>query len=72
MWNFQGDGSKATFTLHCEDRVDFRQLIKGHGQSVGIRIEMRQIVIGKKPHGFGRNWLLVAGNCAAAKWLTDF
>jgi cell fate regulator YaaT (PSP1 superfamily) len=40
---YQADGTKAYFYYTAEDRVDFRELIKGFAKEFRIRIEMKQI-----------------------------
>lgn len=40
---YQGDKSKATFYFICDDRVDFRELIKVYAEEFKVKIEMRQI-----------------------------
>jgi cell fate regulator YaaT (PSP1 superfamily) len=41
-YQFQGDGSKATFTT-ANDRIDFRALIKDFAKEFSTRIEMKQV-----------------------------
>ncbi len=68
---FQGDGSKATFYYTAEERVDFRELIKGFAQQFSIRIEMRQIGFRQEASRLGG-----IGSCGrelcCSTWLTDF
>lgn len=40
---YQGDGNKAIFYYIADERVDFRQLIKGLAAAFHVRIEMKQI-----------------------------
>ena len=40
---YQGDGNKAIFYYIADERVDFRQLIKGLADTFHVRIEMKQI-----------------------------
>ncbi len=68
---FQGDGSKATFYYTAEERVDFRELIKGFARAFNIRIEMRQIGFRQEAARLGG-----IGSCGrelcCSTWLTDF
>ncbi len=68
---FQGDGSKATFYYTAEERVDFRELIKGFARTFNIRIEMRQIGFRQEAARLGG-----IGSCGrelcCSTWLTDF
>lgn len=40
---YQGDGSKAVFYYTCDNRIDFRELVKIFAGTFCVRIEMRQI-----------------------------
>jgi cell fate regulator YaaT (PSP1 superfamily) len=40
---YQGDGNKAIFYYIADERVDFRQLIKGLAREFRVKIEMNQI-----------------------------
>ena len=44
----QSDGKKATFFYTAEDRVDFRELIRVLAGDFKVKVEMRQIGIGRK------------------------
>ncbi|AWW00133.1 regulatory iron-sulfur-containing complex subunit RicT [Arcticibacterium luteifluviistationis] len=68
---FQSDNSKATFYYSAEDRVDFRELIKGLASEFRIRVDMRQISMRQEAARIGG-----IGSCGrelcCSTWLTDF
>ncbi|WP_341227639.1 regulatory iron-sulfur-containing complex subunit RicT [uncultured Arcticibacterium sp.] len=68
---FQSDNSKATFYYSAEDRVDFRELIKGLASEFRIRVDMRQISMRQEASRIGG-----IGSCGrelcCSTWLTDF
>ncbi len=68
---YQGDGGKATFYYTAEDRVDFRELIRGLAEAFRVRIEMRQIGMRQEAGRLGG-----IGSCGrelcCSTWLTDF
>ena len=68
---YQGDGTKATFYYTAEDRVDFRQLIRGLADEFKLKIEMKQIGVRQEAARLGG-----IGSCGrelcCSTWLTDF
>lgn len=69
--NFTLDGSKVIISYVCEDRVDFRELVKDLASQLKVRIELRQIGIrdqAKKLGGIG----FCGKECCCKKYLNDF
>lgn len=69
--NFTLDGSKVIINYVCEDRVDFRELVKDLASQLKVRIELRQIGIrdqAKKLGGIG----FCGKECCCKKYLNDF
>lgn len=69
--NFTLDGSKVVINYICEDRVDFRELVKDLASQLKVRIELRQIGIrdqAKKIGGIG----FCGKECCCKKYLNDF
>ena len=69
--SFTLDGSKVIINYVCEDRVDFRELVKDLASSLKIRIELRQIGIrdqAKIIGGIG----FCGKECCCKKYLNDF
>jgi cell fate regulator YaaT (PSP1 superfamily) len=68
---YQGDKTKATFYYTAEERVDFRELIKGLHEEFKVKIEMRQIGSRQEASRLGG-----IGSCGrelcCSTWLTDF
>ena len=65
------DGSKVIINYVCEDRVDFRELVKDLASSLRLRIELRQIGIrdqAKIIGGIG----FCGKECCCKKYLNDF
>ena len=65
------DGSKVIINYVCEDRVDFRELVKDLASQLKVRIELRQIGIrdqAKKIGGIG----FCGKECCCKKYLNDF
>lgn len=65
------DGSKVVINYVCEDRVDFRELVKELASALRIRIELRQIGIrdqAKIIGGIG----FCGKECCCKKYLNDF
>lgn len=68
---FTIDGSKVIINYVCEDRVDFRELVKDLASQVKLRIELRQIGIrdqAKILGGIG----FCGKECCCKKYLNDF
>ncbi|WOC51977.1 hypothetical protein BPO_1330 [Bergeyella porcorum] len=61
---FQGDGGKATFYYTADSRVDFRLLIKEFANIFRTKIDMKQLVSGKKPRKLAASALAVE-SCVA-------
>lgn len=69
--SFTLDGSKVIINYVCEDRVDFRELVKDLASQLKVRIELRQIGIrdqAKKIGGIG----FCGKECCCKKYLNDF
>ncbi len=69
--NFTLDGTKVIINYVCEDRVDFRELVKDLASSLRARIELRQIGIrdqAKILGGIG----FCGKECCCKKYLNDF
>ena len=69
--NFTLDGSKVIINYVCEDRVDFRELVKDLASKLKARIELRQIGIrdqAKILGGIG----FCGKECCCKKYLNDF
>lgn len=69
--SFTLDGSKVIINYVCEDRVDFRELVKDLASQLKVRIELRQIGIrdqAKKLGGIG----FCGKECCCKKYLNDF
>ncbi len=69
--SFTLDGSKVIINYVCEDRVDFRELVKDLASQLKLRIELRQIGIrdqAKKLGGIG----FCGKECCCKKYLNDF
>ena len=69
--NYTLDGSKVVINYVCEDRVDFRELVKDLASQLKVRIELRQIGIrdqAKKIGGIG----FCGKECCCKKYLNDF
>jgi cell fate regulator YaaT (PSP1 superfamily) len=68
---FTIDGSKVIINYVCEDRVDFRELVKDLASQLKLRIELRQIGIrdqAKIVGGIG----FCGKECCCKKYLNDF
>lgn len=69
--SFTLDGTKVIINYVCEDRVDFRELVKDLAGQLKLRIELRQIGIrdqAKKIGGIG----FCGKECCCKKYLNDF
>ncbi|MGN0961692.1 MAG: stage 0 sporulation family protein [Christensenellales bacterium] len=69
--SFTIDGSKVIINYICEDRVDFRELVKDLASQLKLRIELRQIGIrdqAKIIGGIG----FCGKECCCKKYLNDF
>ncbi len=69
--NFTLDGSKVIINYVCDDRVDFRELVKDLASKLKARIELRQIGIrdqAKILGGIG----FCGKECCCKKYLNDF
>lgn len=69
--NFTLDGTKVIINYVCEDRVDFRELVKELASNLRARIELRQIGIrdqAKILGGIG----FCGKECCCKKYLNDF
>lgn len=69
--SFTIDGSKVIINYVCEDRVDFRELVKDLASQLKLRIELRQIGIrdqAKILGGIG----FCGKECCCKKYLNDF
>jgi cell fate regulator YaaT (PSP1 superfamily) len=68
---FQGDGKKATIYYTCDERVDFRELVRQFSHQFRIKIEMRQIGPRQESARLGG-----IGSCGrelcCSTWLSDF
>lgn len=68
---YQADGTRATFYYTAEERIDFRQLLKGLTHHFRIRIAMKQIGYRHEAARLGG-----LGSCGrelcCSTWLTDF
>ena len=68
---FTLDNSKSIISFVCEDRVDFRELVKELATALKQRVELRQIGIRDKAKlvgGIGN----CGKECCCAKFLNDF
>ena len=69
--NFTLDGQKVVIDFVCEDRVDFRDLVKDLASQLKLRIELRQIGIRDQAKAVGG--LGVCGKeCCCSQYLNDF
>lgn len=69
--NFTLDGQKVVIDFVCEDRVDFRDLVKDLASQLKLRIELRQIGIRDQAKAVGG--LGVCGKeCCCSQFLNDF
>lgn len=68
---YQGDGSKCTFYYTAEQRVDFRELVKGLAGAFKVRVEMRQIGARQESARIGGIGVCGRELCCST-WLTDF
>lgn len=69
--SFTIDGTKVIINYVCEDRVDFRELVKDLASQLKLRIELRQIGIrdqAKIVGGIG----FCGKECCCKKYLNDF
>ena len=69
--NFTLDGSKVIISYICEDRVDFRELVKDLAYELKLRIELKQIGVrdqAKILGGIG----LCGKECCCKQYLNDF
>lgn len=69
--NYTLDGSKVIISYICEDRVDFRELVKDLAYELKLRIELRQIGVrdqAKILGGIG----LCGKECCCKQYLNDF
>ena len=68
---YQADNTKAIFYYSADERVDFRELIKGLAGEFNIRVEMKQISIRHEAARLGG-----IGSCGrelcCSTWLSDF
>ncbi|MBC6994404.1 regulatory iron-sulfur-containing complex subunit RicT [Neolewinella lacunae] len=68
---YQGDGKKATIYYTCDDRIDFRELVRQYSHQFRIKIEMRQIGPRQETARLGG-----IGSCGrelcCSTWLSDF
>jgi len=68
---YQADNTKAVFYYSADERVDFRELIKGLAEEFKIRVEMKQISLRHEAARLGG-----IGSCGrelcCSTWLTDF
>lgn len=68
---YQADNTKAIFFYSADERVDFRELIKGLAEEFKIRVEMKQISLRHEAARLGG-----IGSCGrelcCSTWLTDF
>ena len=65
------DGTKTTFYFFAEDRVDFRELARTLSQSLGTRVEMKQI--GARDEAKVAGGLGVCGReLCCSSWLQEF
>ncbi len=68
---FTGDGSKVVISFVCEDRVDFRELVKDLANELKIRIELKQIGIRDQAKAIGA--LGMCGQeCCCRRYLNEF
>lgn len=69
--DFTLDGQKVVIDFVCEDRVDFRDLVKELASQLKLRIELRQIGIRDQAKAVGG--LGVCGKeCCCSQFLNDF
>lgn len=69
--NFTLDGQKVVIDFVCEDRVDFRDLVKELASQLKLRIELRQIGIRDQAKAVGG--LGICGKeCCCSQYLNDF
>ncbi len=69
--NFTLDGQKVVIDFVCEDRVDFRELVKELASQLKLRIELRQIGIRDQAKAVGG--LGICGKeCCCRQYLNDF
>ena len=69
--DFTLDGQKVVIDFVCEDRVDFRDLVKDLASQLKLRIELRQIGIRDQAKAVGG--LGVCGKeCCCSQFLNDF
>ena len=68
---FQGDGKKVTIYYTCDDRVDFRELVRQYSHQFRVKVEMRQIGPRQETARLGG-----LGSCGrelcCSTWLSDF
>ncbi len=68
---YQGDGKKATIYYTCDDRIDFRELVRQYSHQFRVKIEMRQIGPRQETARLGG-----IGSCGrelcCSTWLSDF
>lgn len=68
---YQSDNTKATFYYSADERVDFRELIKGLASEFKVRIEMRQISLRQEAARLGGIGMCGRELCCST-WLADF
>ena len=69
--SFTLDGQKVVIDFVCEDRVDFRDLVKELASQLKLRIELRQIGIRDQAKAVGG--LGICGKeCCCSQYLNDF
>jgi cell fate regulator YaaT (PSP1 superfamily) len=69
--SFTLEGNKVVISYVCEDRVDFRELVKDLASQLKVRVELRQIGIrdqAKMVGGIG----FCGKECCCKKYLNDF
>jgi cell fate regulator YaaT (PSP1 superfamily) len=68
---YQADGTKATVYYTCEERVDFRGLVRQMADRFKVRVEMKQVGARQEAGRIGG-----IGSCGrelcCSTWLTDF
>jgi len=69
--NFTSDGSKVIITFVCEDRVDFRDLVRDLANELRIRIELRQIGIRDQAKAIGAIGMC-GQECCCRRYLNEF
>ena len=69
--NFTSDGSKVVITFVCEDRVDFRNLVRDLANELKIRIELRQIGIRDQAKAIGAIGMC-GQECCCRRYLNEF